>query len=114
MEQNREMVQMLRQKGAWAVAGNAAEAAVLIQAHIARASALVIATPDTFHVRAMIETARILNPDICTVVRTHSEEEATLLRQENAGEVFMGEHELAKGMSAFVLAQLEKRRHGEG
>ncbi|GIZ51761.1 YbaL family putative K(+) efflux transporter [Noviherbaspirillum aridicola] len=109
VEQNRELVQMLRQKGAWAVAGNAAEPAVLIQAHIARASALVIATPDTFHVRAMIETARILNPGICTVVRTHSEEEAALLRQEKAGEVFIGEHELAKGMSAFVLERLARR-----
>jgi CPA2 family monovalent cation:H+ antiporter-2 len=40
------------------------EPAVLIQAHIARAGMLVIATPDTFHVRAMIETARALNPNI--------------------------------------------------
>jgi hypothetical protein len=49
------------------------EPAVLIQAHIAHATMLVIATPDTFHVRAMIETARALNPTIMTVVRTHSE-----------------------------------------
>lgn len=109
VEQNREIVQMLRQKGAWAVAGNAAEPAVLIQAHIARASALVIATPDTFHVRAMIETARILNPGICTLVRTHSEEEARLLRQEKAGEVFIGEQELAKGMSHFILERLKRQ-----
>jgi Trk K+ transport system NAD-binding subunit len=55
------------------VAGNASEPAVLIQAHITHATMLVIATPDTFHVRAMIETARALNPTIMTVVRTHSE-----------------------------------------
>jgi CPA2 family monovalent cation:H+ antiporter-2 len=64
---------------------------------------LVIATPDTFHVRAMIETARTLNPNIKTVVRTHSEEEAGLLRQEQAGKVFIGEEELADGMSDYVL-----------
>jgi len=79
---------------------------VLIQAHIARASMLVIATPDTFHVRRMIETARALNPAIETVVRTHSEEEAKLLREENAGTVFMGEHELALGMTRHVLERL--------
>jgi CPA2 family monovalent cation:H+ antiporter-2 len=83
---------------------------VLIQAHIARASMLVIATPDTFHVRAMIETARALNPDIKTVVRTHSDAEAELLRGERAGEIFIGEQELAKGMTEYVLSNLKRNR----
>jgi CPA2 family monovalent cation:H+ antiporter-2 len=102
-EQNREVVDQLRRDGIPAVAGNAGEPAVLIQAHIARARMLVIATPDTFHVRAMIETARALNPAIQTVVRTHSDAEADLLRGERAGQVFIGEEELAKGMTGFVL-----------
>ena len=107
-EENREIVEALRAAGVPAVFGNAGEPAVLIQAHIARAAMLVIATPDTFHVRRMIETARALNPDIQTVVRTHSDEEAKLLRQENAGTVFMGEHELALGMTRHVLERLEE------
>jgi CPA2 family monovalent cation:H+ antiporter-2 len=107
-EQNREVVDQLRKDGMHAVAGNAGEPAVLIQAHIAHAAMLVIATPDTFHVRSMIETARALNPNIKTVVRTHSDEEAELLRSERAGEVFMGEQELAKGMTEYVLANLKK------
>ena len=107
-EENREIVESLRAAGVPAVSGNAGEPAVLIQAHIARAAILVIATPDTFHVRRMIETARALNPDIQTVVRTHSDEEAKLLRQENAGTVFMGEHELALGMTRHVLERLEE------
>ena len=36
-------------------------------------------------------------------MRTHSDEEAELLRRENAGSVFMGEHELALGMTRHVL-----------
>ena len=110
-EQNRELVDQLRKEGVHAVAGNAGEAAVLIQAHIARAAMLVIATPDTFHVRTMIETARALNPNIKTVVRTHSDEEADLLRSERAGQVFMGEQELAKGMAEYVLSSLEQAAH---
>jgi CPA2 family monovalent cation:H+ antiporter-2 len=102
-EQNREIVDQLRKDGVHAVAGNAGEPAVLIQAHVARARMLVIATPDTFHVRAMIETARALNPHIKTVVRTHNDAEAELLRGERAGQVFIGEQELAKGMSEFVV-----------
>jgi CPA2 family monovalent cation:H+ antiporter-2 len=102
-EQNRETVEELRRCDQPAVAGNAADPAVLIQAHIARASMLVIATPDTFHVRAMIETAKALNPSIRCVVRTHSEEEARLLREETGGTVFVGERELARSMTEHVL-----------
>ena len=109
-EQNRELVDQLRKRGIPAVAGNAAEPAVLIQAHITRARMRVSATPDTFNVRAMIETARALNPDIKTVVRTHSDEEAELLRNERAGKIFIGEHELANGMTDYVLADFEQAR----
>jgi CPA2 family monovalent cation:H+ antiporter-2 len=51
----------------------------------------------------MIEVARTVNPRIQTVVRTHSEEEAVLLEKEQAGKVFLGEHELAIGMFQHVL-----------
>ncbi|WP_426336816.1 YbaL family putative K(+) efflux transporter [Pseudoduganella sp. R-31] len=105
-EQNRELVDQLRQQGIAAVAGNAGEPAVLIQAHIHKARMLVVATPDTFHVRAMIETARALNPDIKIAVRTHSEEEAALLRSERAGVIFIGEQELAKSMAAHVAGEI--------
>lgn len=102
-EQNRETVERLRESGVSAVSGDASEPAVLIQAHVHRANMLVIATPDTLNVRKMIEIARTVNPRIETVVRTHSEEEAVLLKQENAGRVFLGEHELAQGMTHYVL-----------
>ena len=105
-EQNREIVEKLREQGFPAVSGNASEPAVLIQAHIARAHTLAIATPDTFQVRQMIEIARTLNPNINTVVRTHSEEESELLEKENVGKIFMGEHELAASMSHYILSKI--------
>jgi monovalent cation:H+ antiporter-2, CPA2 family len=105
-EQNRELVEELRTRGVPAVAGDASDPAVLIQAHIARARMLVIAIPDTFRARKMIEIARALNPRVETVVRSHSEEEAALLQRENAGRVFMGEHELALGMTRHVLERV--------
>jgi CPA2 family monovalent cation:H+ antiporter-2 len=111
-EQNRELVDQLRRRDVPAVAGDAAEPAVLIQAHIARAAVLVIATPDTFHVRAMVETARALNPAIRCIVRSHSEQEADLLREDTGGTVFIGEQELAGSMSRCVLETLsEEQRH---
>jgi CPA2 family monovalent cation:H+ antiporter-2 len=105
VEQNREAVERLRGAGFQAVAGDAADPAALIQAHIARAGMLVIATPDSFEVRRMVETARTLNSAIEVVVRTHSEQEAQLLESDRIGKVFMGEHELAKAMAAHVLTR---------
>jgi CPA2 family monovalent cation:H+ antiporter-2 len=105
-EQNRERVEELRKQGVAAVAGDAGEAAVLIQAHIARASMLVVATPDTLRVRAMLEIARALNPGIQTVVRSHNQDEADLLLREKAGKVFIGEQELAASMARYILANL--------
>jgi CPA2 family monovalent cation:H+ antiporter-2 len=104
-EQNRERVRELREKDIAAVSGDAADPAVLIQAHITKASMLVIATPDTVSVRRMAEVARTLNPAIEIAVRTHSEEEARLLSKENVGMVFFGEHELASAMTRHVLAR---------
>ncbi len=102
-EQNRELVEKLRKQGVVAVSGNAAEPAVLIQAHIAEAAMLVVATPDSLNVRQMAETARTLNPDIEIVLRTHGEDESLMLRKEGIGTVFFGEEELAKGMAGHVL-----------
>jgi len=104
-EENRELVESLRKKGIPAVSGNASEPAVLIQAHIANASMLVIATPDTINIRKMAETAKTLQPNIQIVVRTHNESESNLLRAESIGKVFYGEEELANGMSSFITEQ---------
>ncbi|MCG2576667.1 Kef family K(+) transporter [Dechloromonas sp. XY25] len=105
-EQNRELVESLRQKGIPAVSGDAAEPAVLIQAHIADAAMLVVATPDAIDVRKMAEVARTLNPDIDIVLRTHGEAESALLRKEGLGTVFFGEEELAKGMAGHVSRRI--------
>lgn len=104
-EQNRELVEQLRNRQVPAVFGNAAEPAVLIQAHIARAGMLAIATSETLHVRKMLDIARTLNPAIEAVLRTHNDEEAELLRSEQLGQVFMGAHELALGMARHILGR---------
>jgi CPA2 family monovalent cation:H+ antiporter-2 len=113
-EVNRESVERLRAEGQLAVTGDASEPAVLIQAHVARARVLVIATPDSARAHVMLDIARRLNPSIQTVVRTHSDEEAELFRREKVDAVFMGEHELARGMVADIVervAALERAAH---
>jgi len=112
-EQNRELVEKLRKKGIAAVSGNAADPAVLIQAHIADAAMLVVATPDSLNVRQMANTARTLNPRIEIVLRTHSEDESMMLRKEGIGTVFFGEEELAKGMTRHVLTRFPPQSSDE-
>jgi len=104
-DENREVVEVLRSEGVSAVSGDATTPEVLVQAHITRAALLVVATPDTLDVRRMVEIARSLNPSIGIVLTAHNEEEARLLEADNLGKVFLGEQELATGMSDFVLAQ---------
>jgi CPA2 family monovalent cation:H+ antiporter-2 len=106
-EQNRELVERLRARGVPAVSGDAAEPGVLIQAHVARASVLVIAMADVVALRRMVETARMLNPRVATILRTHSDEEAEILRKDGLGDVFMGEHELAGAMTRQVFARVD-------
>ena len=108
-ESNREFVETHRREGGAAVWGDATDPAVLIQAHIREARALVIATPGTVQVRAMVETARALNPGVQVIVRCHNAEEAELLERDGAGKVFVGENELARSMVSFVLSIVGRR-----
>jgi CPA2 family monovalent cation:H+ antiporter-2 len=102
-EQNRSIVEELRARGIPAVFGDALQPEVLVQAHVARARMLVIATPDTLGVRQMAAHARLLNPQIEIAVRSHNEDEAERLEQEVTATVFVGENELAMAMTRHVL-----------
>ncbi len=103
VEQNRELVQQLRAAGKAVVLGNASEAAVLIQAHIARAALLMIAVPDTVDLRAALACATQLNPAIEVLARSNNEEEAALLERELPGRVFLDKAEVSRGMIAEAL-----------
>ncbi len=108
VDENRDIIESLRAQNIPAVSGNACEPAVLIQAHIAQASLLVVSTADVFDVRRMVEISRILNPKIEAVICTDSLGEAELLEQENIGKVFMAKQALADTMTEHVFNRLGK------
>ncbi|MCC6710170.1 MAG: cation:proton antiporter [Gammaproteobacteria bacterium] len=107
VEVSRDTVEGLRASGLPAVAGDAIEPEVLIQAHIARAAMLIVAMPDATRSCRMLEIARILNPHIRSIARVHSDEEAELMQRERVGGVFYGEQELANAMITNIDSQLE-------
>ena len=113
-DDRRERVEDLRRSGIAAVSGDAADPAVLIQAHIADAAMLVVAAPDPVGVRQMAQTARALNPQIEIVVRMQSDDESKLLRKEGIGTVFSAREELANAMTRHVLARFAPRASASG
>jgi CPA2 family monovalent cation:H+ antiporter-2 len=108
IEQSREIVERLRADKIAAVYGDASESEVLAQSHVAHASMLISAISNTLNISQLTETARALNIKIELLVRTHNEEETTFLVNEGVEKVFLGEHELAKNMSNYVLKRYGK------
>ncbi len=102
-DSNRDRVERLRAQGHAAVCGDATEPETLIQAHIAQAQWLVIAIPDPIGVRAMVESARALNPAIRVLVRGQNDDEAALLARELGVQVLLSDQALAQAMVQQVL-----------
>jgi CPA2 family monovalent cation:H+ antiporter-2 len=109
-EQNREVVETLRADGGAAVSGDAADPAVLIQAHVARASALVVTVPDPVAARRMVAAARALNPRIEIVLCASTEDEAAILRAATASEVLHAEQALAGAMADLAIVAVRRSR----
>jgi len=109
IEQNRELVEALRARDIAAVCGDASEPLSLVQAHIARASELIVATtPDSCDLQRMITAARRANPALGVALRARDEAEAELLEQEKIGRVFAPETELSLGMLGYLFERFEK------
>jgi CPA2 family monovalent cation:H+ antiporter-2 len=107
IEQNREYAEKLRSRGVPAIYGDATVAATLDHAHLECAKMLIIAAPDAFEARRILELSRQTNPDIEVVVRTHSDAEREYLEQQGVGLTLMGERELALGMCAHILRSFD-------
>ena len=107
---NRERVEALRAAGTPAVSGDAADPAVLIQAHIAEAGLLVVAASESTDARPMITTARTLNPGLPVIVRAPNAEEAALLMQEGAHKAVHQRGALATVMTRDVLDLVDTAR----
>jgi len=107
-EKDRGIVEELRKQNIPAVTGDAADPFVLIQAHIARAAILVIATKDSIDISKMVETARTLNPEVKIFIRARDSEEVALYEKEGWGKSFTPEDELAARLAGEVIAEMAK------
>ncbi len=103
IDQNRRRVEALRKRGVPAVYGDATTPGVLEAAGTRRARLIVVATPQGYQTRRVLDLARQINPSIDTAVRTHSEAEVAHLERQGVGLAIMGERELAFGLMDYAL-----------
>ena len=103
IEQDRRVVEAMRTLDVAAVYGDATRPGILEHARPEFARLLVVASPDPYHARRIIELARVRNPDIDIIVRTHADTEQEFFEQLGVGKALMGERELAFGMAYHAL-----------
>ncbi|MGE0725611.1 MAG: YbaL family putative K(+) efflux transporter [Alphaproteobacteria bacterium] len=89
------------------IVGNAAEAAILKAARIARARWLFVAVPNGFEAGQIVAQAKAMNPQIEVVARAHSDAEVEHLHRFGADSIIMGEREIALGMFGMVFPRPE-------
>jgi monovalent cation:H+ antiporter-2, CPA2 family len=109
VELDRRLAEELRGRGTTVVWGDASAPGVLEAAGIGHARLLVVAVPDGFQARRILDRAREVRPGIDAVVRAHSEGELARLRKRDVGLALMGERELALGMVEYALRALGRR-----
>ncbi len=107
LEDQPEVVQMLREQGTPALCGNAAAPGMMEAANLKSARWLLVAIPDALEAGQIIEHARKINPQIEVVARAHSDAQIEHLEKHGASYTIMGEREIAKGMANWVRAGVE-------
>ena len=110
-EENREIVERLREKGIAAVSGVATEPSVLIQAHIQHARLLVLSPMDIIDIHKIVDIAKTLNPQIEVLLCAESKEEADVIRRDNIGQVYFAKEEMANNMTSHILHQIKSAHH---
>ena len=75
---------------------------------------LVVAIPDLFDARKMVEIARTLNPGIRVLVRGDDAAQAALWQQENLGTVVHADAAMAQEMLGQILAHHPAGSHAHG
>lgn len=98
IEDQTDMANMAKEAGLDVVRGNGVDPEALKAAGVDRAAKLLIAIPEGFEGGAVVEAARAINPAIAVVARAHSDAEVEHLAAKGAGDVVMGEREIASRM----------------
>ena len=106
IEHEHRLLEPLVEHGIPVIEGDASLPATLESAGLRTARLLVIAIPDGFQARRVLEIARAARPDLDVVARAHSEPEVARLESLGVGLAVMGERELAVRMLGYARESL--------
>jgi CPA2 family monovalent cation:H+ antiporter-2 len=107
VEERKEIADQLRAKGNQVIEANAVDPGLLEATNVAAARWLITAIPNALESGSIIEQARALNPNLQIIARAHSDEEVQHLTQYGANLVIMGEREIARGITSYLLDQIK-------
>ncbi|HTK84909.1 MAG TPA: cation:proton antiporter [Patescibacteria group bacterium] len=107
VDRNRERVESLRKQGFHAIAGDAAAAETLEKSAVQKALAIVVAVPDAFEARRIVDAARGINPSLKVLVRAHNDEEMDYFAAQNVDLPVTGPREIGRRMVEY-LKQINK------
>jgi CPA2 family monovalent cation:H+ antiporter-2 len=103
IEQDGRVVRELRAVGVTALLGQADHPIMLEQAQLQRARVLIIAIPDAYTARRIVDAVHQQHAQLPIVARTHSQTEQRNLEARGASEAVLAETELALEMARFAL-----------
>jgi len=109
IDQNRTIIEALREDGIPAVLGDGSSPEALMQAHIAHASMLVLAVDDPVVTQRTACLAREIKPNLAIVIRAHSQDEADHYHEVGLGIALVPETALAEQMATKVFENYSTR-----
>lgn len=109
IDANRERVEALRENGFHALAGDATSEETLQEAAIQKAVAIVVAVPDPFEARRIVEAARALKPEIKVLARAHNDEELVYFAEQNVDLALTGPREIGRRMVEYLDAMRHRK-----
>ncbi|MDO9418576.1 YbaL family putative K(+) efflux transporter [Pararhizobium sp.] len=107
IDERSEASDVLRGRGVEIISGTAGQRGLLAAANLPAARWFICAIPDAFEAGTLIEDARKANPSITILSRAHSDAEVEHLQHLGADVIMMGENEIARGMSEYILDRKE-------
>ena len=105
VETSRTRVEIIREQGFAAVAGNAARTDIMDIARLDCARWLFLTIPNGYESGEVAAAARGSRQDIAIIARAHYDDEVTYLTEHGADNVIMGEREIAESMANILAAE---------
>lgn len=104
IEDDGDLVARARERGLYAVRGNAASEPVMLEAAPERAKMAIFAIPQALEAGETIERMKALNPTITVLARAHSDAEVKHLLEHGADGAVLAERELAFSLAEMVMS----------